>query len=111
VSARTKGGGEEIKPVRTFCGQGGGGQFFAILCGRLLRAAPDDTIIINRTEKVEFVYNIVLFAFSKVFLPANILNNSVQFYDMDIVLSLVIHCVMPNNAAEDCKSQSEAFLC
>jgi len=26
----------EVEPVRTFCGQEGGGQFFAILCGRLL---------------------------------------------------------------------------
>jgi len=29
-----------IEPVRTFCGQGGGGQFIAILCGRLLWITP-----------------------------------------------------------------------
>jgi len=34
VSARTRG----VEPVRTFCGRGG--QFFAILCGRLLWTAP-----------------------------------------------------------------------
>jgi len=32
MSARTRG----VKPVRTFFGQGRGGQFFTILCGRLL---------------------------------------------------------------------------
>jgi len=35
------GQGEGVEPVRTFCGQWGeGGQFFAILCGRLLWTAP-----------------------------------------------------------------------
>jgi len=38
VSARTRRRG--VEPVRTFFGQGGGGQFFAILCGRLLWTAP-----------------------------------------------------------------------
>jgi len=39
VSARTR--GEEVEPVRTFCGQGVvGGQFLAILCGRLLWTVP-----------------------------------------------------------------------
>jgi len=38
VSARTRG----VKPVRTFCGQGvKGGQFFVILCRRLLWTAPN----------------------------------------------------------------------
>jgi len=36
VSTQTGG----VKPVRTFCGQGGGGQFFVILCGRPLWTAP-----------------------------------------------------------------------
>jgi len=37
VSARTR----KVKPVRTFCGQGGkGSQFFVILCGRLLWTDP-----------------------------------------------------------------------
>jgi len=36
VSARTRG----VGPVRGFCGQGGRGQFFTILCGRLLWTAP-----------------------------------------------------------------------
>jgi len=31
---RTDKGG--VEPVQTYCRQGGGGQFFAILCGRLL---------------------------------------------------------------------------
>jgi len=34
ADARTK--GEGVEPVRTFFGQGEGGQFFVILCGRLL---------------------------------------------------------------------------
>jgi len=34
VSARTR--GREVESVLTFCGQGRMGQFFAILCGRLL---------------------------------------------------------------------------
>jgi len=39
VSARTR--GREGEPVRTFFGQWlRGGQFFAILCGRLLWTAP-----------------------------------------------------------------------
>jgi len=37
ISARTKG----VEPVRTFFEQGGGGQFFAILCGRTLWTAPN----------------------------------------------------------------------
>jgi len=37
VSERTRGGGR-VERVWTFCGQGG--QFFAILCGRLLWTAP-----------------------------------------------------------------------
>jgi len=36
VSARTR----WVEPVRTFFGQGGGGRFFTILCGRLLWTAP-----------------------------------------------------------------------
>jgi len=36
VFTRTRG----VEPVRTFFGQEGGGQFFAILCGRLLWTAP-----------------------------------------------------------------------
>jgi len=36
VSARTRG----VEPVRMFGGQGGRGQFFAILCGRPLWTAP-----------------------------------------------------------------------
>jgi len=36
VSAWTKG----VEPVRTFCGQEERGQFFTILCGRLLWTAP-----------------------------------------------------------------------
>jgi len=38
VSART--GGREVEPVRTFCGQEGRGQFFAILCGCSLWTLP-----------------------------------------------------------------------
>jgi len=38
VSARTRGGG--VESVHTFCGQVGGGQFFVILCGRILWTAP-----------------------------------------------------------------------
>jgi len=44
VSART--GGEGVNSVRTFCGQGERGQFFAILCRRLLWTAPYVTHII-----------------------------------------------------------------
>jgi len=36
VTARTRG----VEPVRTFCRQVGGGQFFTILCRRLLWMAP-----------------------------------------------------------------------
>jgi len=36
-SAWTRG----VEPVRSFCGQGGGGPFFAILCGRLLWTGPN----------------------------------------------------------------------
>jgi len=36
VSARTRG----VEPVQAFCGQGEGGQIFAILCGRPLWTAP-----------------------------------------------------------------------
>jgi len=34
---RTRG----VEPVRTYCGQGAGGQFFEILCGRLLWDTPN----------------------------------------------------------------------
>jgi len=36
VSAQTRG----VKAVQTFCGEGGGGQFFAISCRHLLWTAP-----------------------------------------------------------------------
>jgi len=36
VFARRRG----VEAVCTFCGQGGGGQFLTILCGRLLQTAP-----------------------------------------------------------------------
>jgi len=39
VSTRTR--VERVEPVRTFFGQGWRGQFFAILCGRLLWTAPN----------------------------------------------------------------------
>jgi len=35
-------GGLSLEPVRTFCGQAGEGQFFAILCGRLFWTAPNE---------------------------------------------------------------------
>jgi len=38
VSARAR--GEGVEPVPSFYGQGGRGQFFATLCGRLLWTAP-----------------------------------------------------------------------
>jgi len=38
LSAQTR--EEGVEPVRTFFGQGGSGQFFAILCGRPLWMAP-----------------------------------------------------------------------
>jgi len=31
-----------FEPVRIFCEQGGGGQYFAIFCGRLLWTAPKE---------------------------------------------------------------------
>jgi len=45
VFAQTRGRGGRVEPVRTFCGQGGGGQFLAILCGRLLWTAPYQEIL------------------------------------------------------------------
>jgi len=39
VCQHGQGGGEEAEPVRTFFGQAGRGQFFAILCGRPLWTA------------------------------------------------------------------------
>jgi len=49
VSARTR----EVQPVRIFCGQGGrGGQFFAILCGRL--TAPKYFYVFKVTQYVVY---------------------------------------------------------
>jgi len=43
VSVRTRG----VEPVRTFFGQGGGGQFSMILCGRLLWTAPNNKFAVK----------------------------------------------------------------
>jgi len=43
------GGRKNVEPVRTFCVQGGRGQFFAILCGRLLWKAPY-TLLVERKK-------------------------------------------------------------
>jgi len=43
-----------VEPVRTFAEKGGGGQFFAILCWRLLWTAPYASLL-NKPDEV-FIY-------------------------------------------------------
>jgi len=56
VSARTR--GERVEPVRTVCGQGKRGQFFVVLCGRLLWTAPYDVFGLKKISQLPaFVFN------------------------------------------------------
>jgi len=42
-----------IEPVRTFFGQGWEGNFFSILCGRLLRTAPYTYSLSNQFQQLK----------------------------------------------------------
>jgi len=51
--ARTDMEGGEFEPVRSFCGQGEKGKFFAILCGRLLWTDPYEFTLLFWTTKAK----------------------------------------------------------
>jgi len=58
---RTDKGKGGVEPVRTFCGEEGRVQFFAILCGRILWTAPYHPQLFKATSKIRL--EVLLFVF------------------------------------------------